>query len=83
MGASHVRFLAGHGALVIGTDLSVEPVEMIAANVRHAGGEAIALAHDVTDREAWCTVLDEVHDRYGRLDGLVNNAGAYRTTPLP
>jgi len=34
------------------------------------------LSHDVTSAEDWTRVVNEVRDRFGRLDCLVNNAGA-------
>ena len=30
---------------------------------------------DVTDREAACTAVRQAHERFGRLDVVVNNAG--------
>jgi NAD(P)-dependent dehydrogenase (short-subunit alcohol dehydrogenase family) len=37
---------------------------------------------DVTDRASWEAILDEGLDRFGRLDGLVNNAGVLHRAPL-
>lgn len=40
-----------------------------------AGGAGINLALDVTDEAAWIAAAREIERAYGRLDGLVNNAG--------
>lgn len=56
-----------------------------AAAVRAAGGEVLAtdlaagegidVTHDVTKPDDWSRVMSAAESRYGRLDGLVNNAG--------
>ena len=45
-----------------------------AAAVEAAGGEAIAVKMDLDDRESVVDGVDEVVDRWGRIDVLVNNA---------
>ncbi|MEM6971316.1 MAG: SDR family oxidoreductase [Pseudomonadota bacterium] len=40
-----------------------------------AEGRAMAIAMDVTDRGAVAEAIDQIGDRFGRIDGLVNNAG--------
>jgi len=40
-----------------------------------AGAAGVDLALDVTDESAWAAAAREIEQRYGRLDGLVNNAG--------
>lgn len=82
MGASHARVLAEHGARLVITDVTAEPAEAVAAEVRAGGGDAEGLALDVTDRVAWSSVVAQVDQRHGHLDGLVNNAGVYLRAPL-
>jgi len=43
--------------------------------VEDAGGEAIAVQADVTDREAVEAMVEATHDAFGRPGVLVNNAG--------
>lgn len=40
------------------------------------GQEIFPVKHDVTDRDGWVKVLDEIKGKYGKLHLLVNNAGA-------
>ena len=66
---------AREGARVLCVDRIVERAEETAAQIKDAGGEAIALAADVT-RPADCErAVAEAKARFGRLDVLVNNVG--------
>lgn len=60
LGAAIAKRLDEEGATVVRTDLNA--VEGI-------------IAQNVTDEQAWKGLIDDVIARYGRLDGLVNNAG--------
>ncbi len=74
--------LAREGAKLVVTDVDFAGAEACAAKIRAAGGEAIALHHDVTDEEAWKTVIAKTLETFGRLDVLVNNAGIAVLKPL-
>jgi NAD(P)-dependent dehydrogenase (short-subunit alcohol dehydrogenase family) len=41
----------------------------------HPADRVVYLHADVTKEDHWTCCLDIVHERLGRLDGLVNNAG--------
>jgi 3-oxoacyl-[acyl-carrier protein] reductase len=69
--------LAGAGATVVLTSRG-DAAEAVAAEVTAAGGQALALAADVADSEAVHRVIDTTHERFGRIDVLVNNAGITR-----
>lgn len=43
--------------------------------LQSAGGEVLFVPADVTDRDAMKAVLESIHERYGRLDGVVHAAG--------
>lgn len=49
--------------------------EMVVATIRDAGGEAIAVAGDVGVAADIQAIFSAVDRHFGRLDGLVNNAG--------
>jgi 3alpha(or 20beta)-hydroxysteroid dehydrogenase len=82
LGASHARVLAVQGARVVVTDVTAPPAQAVAEEITAAGGDALGFALDVTDRPAWERVVAQVADRHGRVDGLVNNAGAYARAPF-
>ncbi len=82
LGGATARRFAEEGAFVYLTDLDAEGAEAVAADIRGAGGDAEALAHDVTRESSWDTVFTAIEDGHGRLDALVNNAGIAILKPL-
>ncbi len=50
-------------------------MEEIAAEIRDAGGEAVAIACDVRDEDSVRALIDGTVDAFGRVDIFVNNAG--------
>ena len=64
--------LARRGARVAIGDLNGDEAEVAAAAI---GGDALGLALDVTDRDAFERFLDAAIERLGALDVVVNNAG--------
>ncbi|MBL4723706.1 3-hydroxybutyrate dehydrogenase [Alloalcanivorax sp.] len=66
---------AREGARVAVADLDSATAEEAAAAIRDAGGEALALAMDVTDEQAVDAGVQRVVDTWGRLDIAFANAG--------
>ena len=64
-GAAEARALAREGAMVIGTDLKAPEL----------GSPIVSRVLDVTSEAAWTELAEWLRERYGRVDGLVNNAG--------
>ncbi len=52
-----------------------EDAERVVRDIRQAGGEAVAIQADVARETDIQRLFAEIDKRYGRLDGLVNNAG--------
>ena len=66
-GAAEARLLAALGATVIATDLAEAPAEDLpGARYRQL---------DVTDETGWTALAKDLAERYGRVSGLVANAG--------
>jgi NAD(P)-dependent dehydrogenase (short-subunit alcohol dehydrogenase family) len=78
IGRAHALLLAGEGARVVVNDLDADMAEATAAEVRAAGGEAIANGDDCSDWDAGGAMVRTAIEAYGRLDVLVNNAGILR-----
>jgi 3-oxoacyl-[acyl-carrier protein] reductase len=76
--ATALRF-AEEGARVVICDLNQEAGEATAAEL---GPDAAFYVVDVTDRQAVQEWIDDVVERYGRIDVLVNNAGVLRDNLL-
>ncbi|HET8642487.1 MAG TPA: SDR family oxidoreductase, partial [Pseudonocardiaceae bacterium] len=70
IGAQTARALAAAGASVAIGDLDVVQAEQVAAEI-----DGLALRLDVTDRAGFTAFLDEVAERLGPVDILINNAG--------
>jgi NAD(P)-dependent dehydrogenase (short-subunit alcohol dehydrogenase family) len=66
--------LAAKGAQVAFCARRAEVLEAAAAKLRAAGGAVEAFVLDAADPEALSGFIHDVAHRYGRLDGLVNNA---------
>lgn len=82
---------AAEGARVVVNDYGVsvegaEPVSEVAAavvkEIEAAGGEAVAVADDVSTMEAGQRIVDTAVSAYGRLDGVVCVAGILRERML-
>lgn len=82
IGRATSEVLAAAGARVVVADLDLPAAEKTAALVKEAGGEAVARAVDVSDRDALGALVDETVALLGRLDVLVNNAGIMIRHPL-
>ncbi|WP_329177573.1 3-oxoacyl-ACP reductase [Streptomyces decoyicus] len=59
-------------------EASAAPAEEVAAEIRAAGGRAVAHLGDVADHEHARALVQLAVETYGRLDILVNNAGILR-----
>ena len=77
------RALAVRGFhLVLHANRSLAEAEGTMDELNRAGGQAIALAADLTDEAAARQFVDSAHQHYGRLDVLVNCAAIWRPVPL-
>ncbi len=75
LGRGIAQAVAEAGARVVLTDLGAESVEQTATFIDPGGERSLALAADVTDEGATERAFDRAIERFGRPDGLVNNAG--------
>ena len=75
LGRRFAEVLAAHGAAVAVAGRRTERAQEVVEAIESAGGRAIAVRLDVCDAVAIPAALDEVEDRLGLVDVLVNNAG--------
>src|SRR5262249_39927179 len=68
---------AAEGARVACADLNADGAESVAAECRRSGAEAIAVEVDVADEASAEAAARRVHEHFGRIDVLVNNAALY------
>ena len=83
IGAAIAKAFAAEGGIVIVNYLrNDEAAAAVAAECRALGGEALAIAADVTSPEAVAAMAERISEEVGRLDVVVNNAFApYRFDP--
>lgn len=74
--------LAAKGATVALVARRKDRLEALAAQIEAAGGIALAVPADITDRAQAEAAVQTVIDRFGRLDILVNNAGLMLLGPV-
>ena len=82
IGRAVAERFAREGARVAIADLDLAAAERTAAEIREAGGEAMALAMDVTDEAAVNAGVEAMVARWGRLDVALANAGIQHIEPL-
>lgn len=82
IGAAFAEAMAQQGGRIGLLDYSIAQAEEVAARIRAAGGEAIAVEVDVRDRDAMRRALETVRDTFGGLDVMFNNAGISHTKPF-
>lgn len=91
LGSAQARLMASEGAKIVACNLREDPViadgnkpdalwnnvNSVVDEINSGGGEAIALALDVTKEASWNDAISETEKKFGRLDVLSNNAGIY------
>jgi len=75
IGADIARWLGNAGYRVCLVARSPRALSDVAADVEHLGGRCHTVAADVSDPEACVQAVEETVSRFGRIDGLINNAG--------
>lgn len=87
LGRAHALAFAAAGARVVVNDIGVEndgsggssgPAHDVVAEIRAAGGEAVANGSDIADWAQAGALVKAAIDAFGRLDVVVNNAGFVR-----
>ncbi len=76
IGTADCKLFAKEGAKVIIADIAEEAGKALEEEIKADGDEATFMKLDVTDIENWQQVIAATVEKYGKLNILVNNAGA-------
>lgn len=86
LGKEHALLLADLGVKIVVNDLGgsvdgsgkSDAADLVVAEIRAAGGEAVANKDSVSDREGAKRIVETAVKEYGTVDILINNAGILR-----
>ncbi len=73
--------LASLGAQVVIAGRKLEKLESVKAEIDEAGGLITAVSTNIKSEEEVAALFDQVIARFGKVDGLVNNAGGQFASP--
>jgi 3-oxoacyl-[acyl-carrier protein] reductase len=82
IGLATAQRFAAEGARVVVADLRPDRVQAAVAGIEAAGGRAIGVVVDVTDRVQVDAMVRRTLEAWGRIDTLINNAGITKDARL-
>ncbi|MFF3912941.1 SDR family oxidoreductase [Streptomyces sp. NPDC001852] len=82
IGEAVARQLAAEGARVALLARRADRLQTLVEKIRANGGEALAVAADVTDDASVAAARDLAHETFGAVDLVVNNAGVMLPNPV-
>ena len=82
IGKVFAKAFAECGAIPVIAELDAAKGEAVAKEIVDSGGQAFAVATDVSSPDSIAAMVEAVERRYGRIDILVNNAGIFSTLEM-
>jgi NAD(P)-dependent dehydrogenase (short-subunit alcohol dehydrogenase family) len=82
LGAAIAQVLAEQGARLVLADLALERAQALAVEMEAKGIDVLALPLDVGDEQQVERLVNEVVQRCGRIDAVINNAAIDITVPI-
>ncbi len=81
IGEEVARVYADAGCKIAMVDFDKERLERIAAEIAADGGDVLPIVADVTEEDTVRAFFKQVHDKWGKIDVLVNSAGRDSLAP--
>jgi NAD(P)-dependent dehydrogenase (short-subunit alcohol dehydrogenase family) len=82
IGAACARGVAAQGASVIVNDADADEAHKTAQDILNSGGQAFAFPADVSKWDEAGRLILSCIEKFGRIDGLVNNAALFHSGPV-
>lgn len=82
IGAACARGAAAQGASVIVNDADADEAHQTAQEIINSGGQAFACPTDVSNWDEAGRLILTCIEKFGRIDGLVNNAALFHSAPV-
>ncbi|WP_240935538.1 SDR family oxidoreductase [Hymenobacter sp. HDW8] len=82
MGEAAAKHLSALGATVVLGARRADRIETLAQEIQDNGGQALAFAVDVTQRDQVKGLVDAAFVQFGRVDVILNNAGIMPLSPM-
>jgi NAD(P)-dependent dehydrogenase (short-subunit alcohol dehydrogenase family) len=82
MGKAHALKLAGAGAKVVVSDISLQECQLVVDEIKNQRGEALAVKCDVSKKAEIDNLIKETLNKFKKIDILVNNAGIFPFEPF-
>jgi 3-oxoacyl-[acyl-carrier protein] reductase len=82
LGKEYSLAMARAGATVVMTDLRSEQLNAVSDEIANMGGMSASVAGDISEAATARQVATAALDSFGKIDGLVNNAGLLSALPL-
>jgi len=79
IGRAYAHALAAADAIVVLADINAAAGARVAEEIRAQGGQAVAIAVDISDPGSVDSLVTTALAQYGRIDTLVNNASIFST----
>lgn len=81
LGYAYAKALAENGAKVAAVARRADRLEGLCKEIKADGGECLPVVCDVSDEQQVVAAVQKVIDHWGKVDILINNAGAIKVTP--
>ena len=82
IGRAYAEWLSAEEANVVVADLDGPAAEQVAGDLDELGGQALPVQVDVASWASVRAMAERAVDRFGGVDGLVNNAAVFSTIPI-
>jgi 3-oxoacyl-[acyl-carrier protein] reductase len=81
IGRAYCRGIAREGGTSVVADIDGAAAERVCQAIADSGGKALAVRVDVADLQSCRQMAQQTLERFGRIDGLINNAAIFMSVP--